>query len=167
MSVGGDGNKPVTFTSRTDIARYVCYVLTHLPAEQLKNRAFTISGDTKVASNLKMQWCLANDKPLNRALTKCSKRTKKGPGRSCRSLMSLLPNMMQDWLPIRRTLLLSCRKPGLLRNRSSELITTCIPTGIRRPRLITCLLRKHSQRRLAHKQCGTVCFSSYEGEYKM
>ncbi|KAN0124428.1 hypothetical protein V8E52_002077 [Russula decolorans] len=47
VSIGGDGNKPLPFTSRTDIARYVSYVLTHLPLEQLKNRAFTIAGDTK------------------------------------------------------------------------------------------------------------------------
>ncbi|KAH9986776.1 NAD-P-binding protein [Russula vinacea] len=47
VTVAGDGNKPITFTSRPDIARYVSYVLTHLPAEQLKNRAFTIAGDNK------------------------------------------------------------------------------------------------------------------------
>ena len=48
VSVGGDGSKPVQFTSRPDIARYVSYVLTHLPAEQLKNRSFSLTGDTKV-----------------------------------------------------------------------------------------------------------------------
>jgi len=47
VSVGGDGNKQISFTSRTDIAKYVSYVLTRLPAEQLKNRTFTIAGDTK------------------------------------------------------------------------------------------------------------------------
>ena len=52
VSVGGDGDKAIPFTSRTDIARYVSYVLTHLPSEQLKNRSFTIAGDTKVTSNL-------------------------------------------------------------------------------------------------------------------
>jgi len=46
-SVGGDGNKTITFTSRLDIARYVSYVLTHLPAEQLKNCSFSIAGDNK------------------------------------------------------------------------------------------------------------------------
>jgi hypothetical protein len=51
VSVGGDGNKPITLTSRPDIARYVSYILTHLPAEQLKNRAFTIAGDNKVTSD--------------------------------------------------------------------------------------------------------------------
>ncbi|KAH9980936.1 NAD-P-binding protein [Lactifluus volemus] len=47
VSVGGDGNSLVPFTSRTDIARYVCYVLTHLPADQLENRAFKLFGDIK------------------------------------------------------------------------------------------------------------------------
>ncbi len=52
MSIGGEGNEPFAFTSRTDIARYVSYVLTHLPPEQLKNRTFTIAGEMKVTSNL-------------------------------------------------------------------------------------------------------------------
>ncbi|KAF8490915.1 NAD-P-binding protein [Russula emetica] len=47
VSIGGDGNKPFPFTSRTDIARYVSYVLTRLPSEQLKNRSFTMAGDSK------------------------------------------------------------------------------------------------------------------------
>ncbi|KAI9466592.1 NAD-P-binding protein [Lactarius psammicola] len=47
VSVGGDGSNPMPFTSRPDIARYLSYVLTHLPADQLKNRSFTITGDTK------------------------------------------------------------------------------------------------------------------------
>ncbi|KAH9987380.1 hypothetical protein BJV77DRAFT_1138914 [Russula vinacea] len=47
VSVGGDGNKQITFTARPDVARYISYVLTRLPAEQLKNRRFTISGDNK------------------------------------------------------------------------------------------------------------------------
>ena len=48
--IAGDGNKQISFTSRADIARYVSYVLTHLPAEQLKNHSFTIAGDNKVRS---------------------------------------------------------------------------------------------------------------------
>jgi len=47
VTIGGDGSKPLPFTSRPDIARYLSYVLTHLPADQLNNRAFTIAGDTK------------------------------------------------------------------------------------------------------------------------
>jgi hypothetical protein len=52
VTIGGDGNKQVKFTSRYDIARYVSYVLTHLPAGQLKNRAFSITGDNKVTSKI-------------------------------------------------------------------------------------------------------------------
>lgn len=47
ISVGGDGSNPIPFTSRPDIARYLSYVLTRLPADQLKNRSFYIRGDTK------------------------------------------------------------------------------------------------------------------------
>ncbi|KAF8485216.1 NAD-P-binding protein [Russula ochroleuca] len=47
VSVGGDGNKQITFTARPDVARFISYVLTRLPAEQLKNRRFTIAGDNK------------------------------------------------------------------------------------------------------------------------
>lgn len=48
VTVGGDGSDPVPFTSRPDVARYLTYVLTHLPAEHLNNRTFSIRGDTKV-----------------------------------------------------------------------------------------------------------------------
>jgi len=47
VSIGGDGNKPFPFTSRTDIGRYVSYVLTHLPSGQLKNHSFTIAAENK------------------------------------------------------------------------------------------------------------------------
>ncbi|KAN0124398.1 NAD-P-binding protein [Russula decolorans] len=47
VSVGGDGNTQITFTSKPDVGRYVSYVLTHLPPEQLKNRSFAIAGDNK------------------------------------------------------------------------------------------------------------------------
>jgi hypothetical protein len=53
VSVGGDGNKSFMFTSRTDIARYVTYVLTHFPPEHLENRAFTIAGEMKVTPYLR------------------------------------------------------------------------------------------------------------------
>ncbi|KAI0269403.1 NAD-P-binding protein [Gloeopeniophorella convolvens] len=46
VTVAGDGNAQISFTSRSDTARYISYVLTHLPAEQLKNRSFTLAGDT-------------------------------------------------------------------------------------------------------------------------
>lgn len=48
VSVGGDGSNPIPFTSRRDIARYLSYVLTRLPADQLENRPFAMRGDTRV-----------------------------------------------------------------------------------------------------------------------
>ena len=56
VSVGGDGSNPIPFTSRPDIARYLSYVLMHLPTDQLKNRSFAIRGDTKARTTL--FWCL-------------------------------------------------------------------------------------------------------------
>ena len=56
VSVAGDGNKQVSFTSSPDAARYITYVLTHLPAEQLKNRRFAIAGDNKVIQYLVSTW---------------------------------------------------------------------------------------------------------------
>jgi len=47
VSVGGDGNKQISFTSRHDVARYMSFVLTHLPPGELKNRSFAIAGDNK------------------------------------------------------------------------------------------------------------------------
>ncbi len=54
VTIGGDGNKLISFTSREDIARYVSYVLTHLPAEQLQNRYFVIAGDNKVCTTYRI-----------------------------------------------------------------------------------------------------------------
>jgi hypothetical protein len=102
VSVGGDGNKQITFTSRPDIARYVSYVLTHLPAEQLKNRGFSIAGDSKVMSNFFgnshiARWeCPTNDKPLISHSMKYSRHMKKRLGRSWRSLTFPFPNSMPN-----------------------------------------------------------------------
>ena len=56
VTIAEDGNKQISFTSRTDIARYLSYVLTQLPAEQLNNRSFTINGDVKVRTTLVTWW---------------------------------------------------------------------------------------------------------------
>ncbi|KAI0294070.1 NAD-P-binding protein [Multifurca ochricompacta] len=47
VSIGGKGDRQNPYTSRVDIARYVSYILTRLPAEQLNNRSFTMVGDRK------------------------------------------------------------------------------------------------------------------------
>jgi hypothetical protein len=100
VSVGGDGNGQISFTSRTDIARYVSYVLTQLPPEQLKNRTFTITGENKVRSN---SWdsCYGlvvetESKPLNSRSMRYSRHMTKRLGRSCRCLTSPFPNMKPE-----------------------------------------------------------------------
>ena len=50
VEAGGDGNAKLSFTSRTDIGRYVTYVLTMLPPAKLKNRIFRIEAERSVSS---------------------------------------------------------------------------------------------------------------------
>jgi hypothetical protein len=84
VSVGGDGNQQISFTARTDIARFVSYVLTHLPPEQLKNRGFAIAGDNKVMSGLGTSVVVVvTDRRLNSRSIKYSRHMKKRPGRNC------------------------------------------------------------------------------------
>ncbi|KAI0056345.1 NAD-P-binding protein [Artomyces pyxidatus] len=45
--VGGDGNSPISFTSRPDAARYVVYALTQLPVSTLEYKIFEIEGERK------------------------------------------------------------------------------------------------------------------------
>ncbi|KAI0047507.1 NAD-P-binding protein [Auriscalpium vulgare] len=48
VGVGGDGNAPITFTSIPDIARFLGYILTSLPAEKLTNLPIVrLEGDRK------------------------------------------------------------------------------------------------------------------------
>jgi hypothetical protein len=83
VSVGGDGNKQISFMVRPDIARFVSYVfrLLHLPPEQLKNRAFAIAGDNKVTGGLGAS-VVVIDRELNSRSIKYSRCMKKRPGRS-------------------------------------------------------------------------------------
>ncbi|KZO98444.1 NAD-binding protein [Calocera viscosa TUFC12733] len=45
IEIGGTGNGIISCTSRTDIARYVAYALTSLPASTLHNHVFKMEGD--------------------------------------------------------------------------------------------------------------------------
>ena len=148
MSAGGDGNTKITFTSRPDAARYITYVLTHLPPDQLKNRAFAIGGDNKVMSDLKNPYMLhpTNERLSLSRSTKYSRRMKRRVGRSWRSLTFPFLNSMQDWRPIRRTWLLTCTSSGPSQGHSSELTTTSIPTGIHHLWLIISPLRRRGHR---------------------
>lgn len=48
-SVGGDGNTPISWTTSPDIARFVAYVLTSLPASKLEWQTFRIEGERAVS----------------------------------------------------------------------------------------------------------------------
>ncbi|KZO99122.1 NAD-P-binding protein [Calocera viscosa TUFC12733] len=45
VRIGGSGDQPASFTSRSDIARYVVHVLTELSADELENKTFLIEGE--------------------------------------------------------------------------------------------------------------------------
>ncbi|KAA1474003.1 NAD-P-binding protein [Dentipellis sp. KUC8613] len=45
VSTGGDGSSPVSYTSRPDIGRFLAYVLTTLPPDQLNNKILRIEGE--------------------------------------------------------------------------------------------------------------------------
>ena len=48
--VPGLGNTPISFTGRPDIARYVGYVFTNLPAEKLEWKEFYLEGERTVGA---------------------------------------------------------------------------------------------------------------------
>jgi len=45
VAVGGDGNAPVSWTARNDIARFLAHVLVHAPASRLQNQVLRLEGD--------------------------------------------------------------------------------------------------------------------------
>lgn len=48
VAVGGDGNAPISWTARKDIARYLAHVLVHTPATRLQNQILRLEGDRVV-----------------------------------------------------------------------------------------------------------------------
>lgn len=48
-TVGGSGDTPMTFTGRTDIARFIGHVLTALPPSKLEWKSFHMEGDRLVS----------------------------------------------------------------------------------------------------------------------
>jgi hypothetical protein len=48
--VPGLGDTPITFTGRPDIARYVGYVFTNIPAEKLEWKEFHLEGERTVGT---------------------------------------------------------------------------------------------------------------------
>ena len=48
VTVGPDGNVPVSFTTQSDVGRFVAYVLTNLPRSRLEWGTFRIEAERKV-----------------------------------------------------------------------------------------------------------------------
>jgi len=56
VTIGGDGNKLVSFTNRRDIARFVAHALTALPREQIEWKTFRIEGERTTFNDVVRQW---------------------------------------------------------------------------------------------------------------
>jgi hypothetical protein len=48
VAVGGDGNAPISWTARRDVARFLAHVLVHSPASRLQNQVLRLEGDRVV-----------------------------------------------------------------------------------------------------------------------
>jgi hypothetical protein len=48
VAVGGDGNAPISWTARRDVARFLAHVLVHSPATRLQNQVLRLEGDRVV-----------------------------------------------------------------------------------------------------------------------
>jgi len=131
VTVGGDGDKQISFTSRADIARYISYVLTHLPAEQLNNRSFCIAGDNKVRPKRPLYILTAPDHggTENSRSTRSSRDSRRKPGKKWKSLTSRFPNSMRDWPPTLTIFPPSCISSLRRRVLSRRPTITCTLTG--------------------------------------
>ncbi|KAI9449456.1 NAD-P-binding protein [Lactarius psammicola] len=45
VAIGGDGNSQISFTTRSDSARFLAHVLVHAPAARLQNQTLRLEGD--------------------------------------------------------------------------------------------------------------------------
>lgn len=61
VAVGGDGNAPISWTARKDIARFLAHVLVHSPASRLQNQVLRLEGDRAVRSFL----CFPKNSSMN------------------------------------------------------------------------------------------------------
>ncbi|KAI0321735.1 NAD-P-binding protein [Amylostereum chailletii] len=72
VRIGGDGNVPISFTARPDIARYLVYALTKFSPGDLKNKVLRIEGDRKTFNELFKQYEAKTGKKLNVEFTPVS-----------------------------------------------------------------------------------------------
>ncbi|RFU24612.1 hypothetical protein B7463_g11727, partial [Scytalidium lignicola] len=62
--VKGTGNTPISWTTQTDVARYVVYVLTELTPDKLKNATFAIEGERKTLNEIVKEYQARTSKNL-------------------------------------------------------------------------------------------------------
>ncbi|EPQ51687.1 NAD P-binding protein [Gloeophyllum trabeum ATCC 11539] len=65
VTMWGDGNKPITWTTREDVARFTEHLLTHTPAEQLYWKTFNIEGDRKTLNEIAAEYTARTGKKLD------------------------------------------------------------------------------------------------------
>ncbi|KAI0043406.1 NAD-binding protein [Auriscalpium vulgare] len=65
VEAGADGNVPVSYTARKDVARFVVYALTTQPPAELEWRTFRIEGDRKTMNELFAAYQVKTGKTLN------------------------------------------------------------------------------------------------------
>ena len=51
VAVGGNGDSPISFTTRPDAARFLAYVLVHAPKARLQNQTLRLEGDRAVCTS--------------------------------------------------------------------------------------------------------------------
>ncbi|KAI0043498.1 NAD-P-binding protein [Auriscalpium vulgare] len=64
VTVAGDGNAPISWTTRRDVARFIAYTFPRLPAAQLQNRAFRLEGERKSFNQVFEEYRTLSGKPL-------------------------------------------------------------------------------------------------------
>ncbi|TFY63178.1 hypothetical protein EVG20_g6419 [Dentipellis fragilis] len=63
--VGGDGDAPISWTSRQDIARYLAHVLTTAAPDQLKGKIFRIEGERASLNEIYKQYAAKTGKKVD------------------------------------------------------------------------------------------------------
>ncbi|TFK47436.1 NAD-P-binding protein [Heliocybe sulcata] len=64
ITVWGQGNTPITWTTRRDGARFVAYLLTHIPAKELAGKMISVGGDHKTLNELAESYTSRTGKKL-------------------------------------------------------------------------------------------------------
>lgn len=115
VAVGGDGNAPISWTARKDIARFLAHVLVHSPASRLQNQILRLEGDRAVCSFLcfskNSSTNLSNNSTHSRS-TRYSGATRNARAPSSTSRTGQLTRYAQNFRRMRTTLMHTCTSSG-------------------------------------------------------